>query len=639
MPPPTRRCKARPTYPPGLRLKVATCGLLGRIEEGRAYVQRLLAVHPECSVAWMRDSGGRSCSAPRGARQVRRRLTSRRPAGGTAQDPAPGVGQGWKICIVWRRGAEGQRVEASSWATCGSPSRRSTAFRGSSRGMTWPALLIAALEGGGLALRARDMLVVTSKIVSKAEGRYLDLGGIEPSERARELAQITRKDARLVEAILSEATEVVRAKPNVLIVATRHGLVMANAGIDQSNLGAEDHGRRVLLLPQAPDDSARRLKERLDAHFGADIGVIVSDSVGPGVAARHRRPRHRRGRRALAVGPARREGPVGPAAGGDRGRVCRCGRRIRRAGHGRGGGGPPGRAGARARLERAGAARVGAGPAQVRGPVPMSRRAPPPTSRSPAASAAPSCRSAWRSLLGERLSIIVNTGDDFEHLGLHISPDVDTALYTLAGLVNEETGWGRRDETWTFMSALAGPRRARPGSSSATATSRRTSIAPGGSRAGETLTGICAHLAAQARRRRAHPADDATAACAPWSRPTRARWPSRTISCASSAGRSCATSASTAPLPAEPTPQVLDALAAPTLAGIIICPSNPWLSVEPILARARHARGAAGAAARPIDRRLAHHRRQGREGSDRQDHGRARARSRTAAASRGTTRG
>ena len=58
-------------------------------------------------------------------------------------------------------------------------------------------------------------------------------------------------------------------------------------------------------------------------------------------------------------------------------------------------------------------------------------------------------------LLGERLSIVVNTGDDFEHLGLHISPDVDTALYTLAGLVNEETGWGRREETWTFMDALA----------------------------------------------------------------------------------------------------------------------------------------------------------------------------------------
>ena len=125
------------------------------------------------------------------------------------------------------------------------------------------ALLIAALEGSAIAPRARDILVVTSKIVSKAEGRYRDLGSLEPGEQARELSQITRKDARLVEAILSEATEVVRAKPNVLIVATRHGFVMANAGIDQSNLGAEDHGRRVLLLPQAPDDSARAFKERL----------------------------------------------------------------------------------------------------------------------------------------------------------------------------------------------------------------------------------------------------------------------------------------------------------------------------------------------------------------------------------------
>ena len=98
---------------------------------------------------------------------------------------------------------------------------------------------------------------------------------------------------------------------------------------------------------------------------------------------------------------------------------------------------------------------------KARGPVPMSPRRPPTaTWRSPAASAAPSCRSGWRSCCGERLAVIVNTGDDFEHLGLHISPDVDTALYTLAGLVNEETGWGRRDETWTFMQRARRARRA-----------------------------------------------------------------------------------------------------------------------------------------------------------------------------------
>jgi coenzyme F420-0:L-glutamate ligase / coenzyme F420-1:gamma-L-glutamate ligase len=142
------------------------------------------------------------------------------------------------------------------------------------------ALLIAALQAKALVLTDHDILVVTSKVVSKAEGRYRDLEGIEPSARARQLAVITNKDPRLIEAVLDEAAEVVRAKTDVLIVATRHGLIMANAGIDQSNLAAGDHGRRVLLLPQAPDRSAQQIKERLDAHFSAAIGVIVSDSVG-----------------------------------------------------------------------------------------------------------------------------------------------------------------------------------------------------------------------------------------------------------------------------------------------------------------------------------------------------------------------
>lgn len=142
------------------------------------------------------------------------------------------------------------------------------------------ALLIQALRQQGIAPKRCDILVVTQKVVSKAEGRYLDLATIEPSERARELAQITGKDVRLVEAILSQSAEVLRAKPNVLIVATRQGLVMANAGIDQSNLEAGSEGRRVLLLPEDADGSAERLKQRLDAAFATDIGVIVSDSVG-----------------------------------------------------------------------------------------------------------------------------------------------------------------------------------------------------------------------------------------------------------------------------------------------------------------------------------------------------------------------
>jgi coenzyme F420-0:L-glutamate ligase / coenzyme F420-1:gamma-L-glutamate ligase len=141
-------------------------------------------------------------------------------------------------------------------------------------------LLIAALERGAVAPRNQDILAVTQKIVSKAEGRYLDLATVEPSSRAGELAAVTMKDPHLVEAILSESAEVLRAKPHVLIAATRHGLVLANAGIDQSNLEAEDHGRRVLLLPEAPDASALRIKQRIDAHFRADIGVIITDSAG-----------------------------------------------------------------------------------------------------------------------------------------------------------------------------------------------------------------------------------------------------------------------------------------------------------------------------------------------------------------------
>jgi coenzyme F420-0:L-glutamate ligase / coenzyme F420-1:gamma-L-glutamate ligase len=142
------------------------------------------------------------------------------------------------------------------------------------------ALLIAAIERSGSIPRAHDILVVAQKIVSKAEGRYLDLAAIEPSSGARELAALTGKDARLVEAILSQSAEILRAGPGVIVTVTHHGFVMANAGIDQSNLESGDDGRRVLLLPEQPDRSARGIKERLDAHFRADIGVIVSDSTG-----------------------------------------------------------------------------------------------------------------------------------------------------------------------------------------------------------------------------------------------------------------------------------------------------------------------------------------------------------------------
>ena len=141
-------------------------------------------------------------------------------------------------------------------------------------------LLIAALERNGITPRDQDVLAVTQKIVSKAEDRAVDLATVQPSERAKELAELTRKDPRLVEVILSESAEVLRAAPRVLIAATHHGLVIANAGIDQSNLDREQGGEPVLLLPRDPDMSAQRIKQRIDTHFGVAIGVIITDSAG-----------------------------------------------------------------------------------------------------------------------------------------------------------------------------------------------------------------------------------------------------------------------------------------------------------------------------------------------------------------------
>jgi coenzyme F420-0:L-glutamate ligase/coenzyme F420-1:gamma-L-glutamate ligase len=165
----------------------------------------------------------------------------------------------------------------------GAPTLTITALTGLPRvrpGDDLSALLIAAIERSGLTPRRHDILVVTQKIVSKAEGRYLDLATLAPGSSAVELAAATGKDARLVEAILSQSAAVLRAAPGVIVAETRHGFVMADAGVDQSNLEEGDGGRRVLLLPEAPDRSAQAIKTRLDAHFRADVGVIVSDSAG-----------------------------------------------------------------------------------------------------------------------------------------------------------------------------------------------------------------------------------------------------------------------------------------------------------------------------------------------------------------------
>lgn len=141
-------------------------------------------------------------------------------------------------------------------------------------------LIVESLGADGVDLADGDILVIAQKIVSKAEARYLDLATVTPSARATKLAADTGKDARLVEAILSESSEVVRTGPSLLIVAHRLGYVMANAGIDESNVQDDAGTRRVLLLPHDPDASCDAIKARLDARFGVDIGVIVNDSFG-----------------------------------------------------------------------------------------------------------------------------------------------------------------------------------------------------------------------------------------------------------------------------------------------------------------------------------------------------------------------
>ncbi|MYA09636.1 MAG: coenzyme F420-0:L-glutamate ligase [Holophagales bacterium] len=144
-----------------------------------------------------------------------------------------------------------------------------------------PVLIAEAMHGERMGVRAGDVLVVAQKIVSKAEGRIVDLDTVEPSPEAVRLAAKCEKDPRLVELVLRESTSVLRTVPGVIIVEHRLGLVLANAGIDQSNLRAGDDHGHALLLPEDPDASAAALSQALAAHFRVErLGVIVNDSVG-----------------------------------------------------------------------------------------------------------------------------------------------------------------------------------------------------------------------------------------------------------------------------------------------------------------------------------------------------------------------
>ena len=134
-----------------------------------------------------------------------------------------------------------------------------------------------ALGHNDIRLAPCDVLVVASKIVSRAEGRFVDLSGVDPGPEARALAERVDRDPRLVELVLRESEGVSRARRGALIVRHRLGFVSANAGVDASNVGRDD---AVLLLPEDPDGSAARLRNFLETRAGVSVGVVVSDSHG-----------------------------------------------------------------------------------------------------------------------------------------------------------------------------------------------------------------------------------------------------------------------------------------------------------------------------------------------------------------------
>ncbi len=129
-------------------------------------------------------------------------------------------------------------------------------------------------------LRSGDVLVLAQKIVSKTQGRFVDLDQVTPSPRALELAKVVEKDPRVIELILRESAEVLRARRDVIVVVHRLGFVMANAGIDFSNVDAKAENSRVLLLPADPDGACERLRRDLLERAGASVAVIINDSHG-----------------------------------------------------------------------------------------------------------------------------------------------------------------------------------------------------------------------------------------------------------------------------------------------------------------------------------------------------------------------
>ena len=141
-------------------------------------------------------------------------------------------------------------------------------------------VILTSLERTGLTFQDGDILVIAQKIVSKSEGRLVDLKTVTPSTQAVELAERSEKDPRIVELILRESKSVLRSRPGTIIVEHHLGFVCANAGIDQSNVKKENDGDWVLLLPLNPDETAANIRRRLEKISDARLGVLIIDSHG-----------------------------------------------------------------------------------------------------------------------------------------------------------------------------------------------------------------------------------------------------------------------------------------------------------------------------------------------------------------------
>lgn len=146
-------------------------------------------------------------------------------------------------------------------------------------GMNLARIIVEAAGRAGMALHDGDVVVIAQKIVSKSEGRQVALATIEPSPKAEALAARVGKDPRIVELMLRESREVLRAKAGVLVVEHRLGFVMASAGVDQSNVPGAG-SEHALLLPEDPDASARRIRDELLEIAAAEVGVVINDSFG-----------------------------------------------------------------------------------------------------------------------------------------------------------------------------------------------------------------------------------------------------------------------------------------------------------------------------------------------------------------------